>query len=157
MTHSNFQFFFTVPKRCGQLLLTMLKLHAAILFLLAATWAAATATKQQSEQSVNHLLTNASHSEKKAPRYRTKSNKIPPLAKAKPNRAPAQQAQPNIILMVADDLGYNDVSWHNPDIKSPHLEQLAVEGIRLEQAYVQPICTPTRTTILHKYNFTKHC
>jgi Sulfatase len=52
--------------------------------------------------------------------------------------------QPNIILMVADDLGYNDVSWHNPDIVSPNLELLARSGIILEQAYVQPICTPTR-------------
>ena len=33
--------------------------------------------------------------------------------------------QPNIIVIVADDLGYNDVSWHNPDIVSPNLERLA--------------------------------
>ncbi len=68
-------------------------------------------------------------------------NQIPPLEKSKPN---TRAGQPNIILMVADDLGYNDVSWHNPDIVSPHLEQLAREGVRLEQAYVQPLCTPTR-------------
>ena len=66
---------------------------------------------------------------------------------------------PNIILIVADDLGYNDVSWHNPDILSPHLHRhilwfllnipaltrFATEGLRLEQAYVLPICTPTRS------------
>jgi hypothetical protein len=72
---------------------------------------------------------------------RPNSNRIPPLEKSKPNPG---AGQPNIILMVADDLGYNDVSWHNPDIVSPHLEQLAREGVRLEQAYVQPLCTPTR-------------
>ena len=33
--------------------------------------------------------------------------------------------QPNIIVIVADDLGYNDVSWHNPDIVSPNMERLA--------------------------------
>ena len=33
--------------------------------------------------------------------------------------------QPNIIVIVADDLGYNDVSWHNSDIVSPNLERLA--------------------------------
>ena len=33
--------------------------------------------------------------------------------------------QPNIILIVADDLGYNDVSWHNPDIQTPNMERLA--------------------------------
>jgi arylsulfatase A-like enzyme len=73
---------------------------------------------------------------------RPHSNRIPALEKSKPN--PGARLQPNIILMVADDLGYNDVSWHNPDIVSPHLEQLAREGVRLEQAYVQPLCTPTR-------------
>jgi len=72
---------------------------------------------------------------------RPNSNRIPPLEKSKPNPG---AGQPNIILMVADDLGYNDVSWHNPDIVSPNLEQLARAGVRLEQAYVQPLCTPTR-------------
>ena len=33
--------------------------------------------------------------------------------------------QPNIIVIVADDLGYNDVSWHNPDIISPNMDRLA--------------------------------
>ena len=52
---------------------------------------------------------------------------------------------PNIVFIVADDLGYNDVSWHNPDILSPNLARLAKEGVVLEQHYVQPICTPTRS------------
>ena len=51
---------------------------------------------------------------------------------------------PNIVFIVADDLGYNDVSWHNPNILTPNLAKLAKEGLVLEQAYVQPICTPTR-------------
>lgn len=68
-------------------------------------------------------------------------------------------SQPNIVVIVADDLGYNDVSWHNQDILSPNLARqaaiwsesstwlrLAKEGLVLEQAYVQPICTPTRCT-----------
>ena len=56
--------------------------------------------------------------------------------------------QPNIILIVADDLGYNDVSWHNPDILTPHMERLARAGVILEQSYVQPICTPTRSALM---------
>jgi arylsulfatase A-like enzyme len=51
---------------------------------------------------------------------------------------------PNIVVILADDLGYNDVSWHNERIISPHLESLARDGLILENAYVQPICTPTR-------------
>ena len=47
--------------------------------------------------------------------------------------------------------GYNDVSWHNPDIISPNLEKLANDGIKLEQAYVQPICTPTRSALMTGY------
>ena len=56
--------------------------------------------------------------------------------------------QPNIILIVADDLGYNDVSWHNPDMVTPHLDALAKEVVILEQSYVQPICTPTRSALM---------
>ena len=47
--------------------------------------------------------------------------------------------------------GFNDISWHNPDIISPNLESLAREGIILEQAYVQPLCTPTRAALLTGY------
>ena len=55
---------------------------------------------------------------------------------------------PNIVFILADDLGYNDVSWHNPDIQTPHLERLARAGVILEQSYVQPICTPTRSALM---------
>ena len=48
-------------------------------------------------------------------------------------------------------LGFNDVSWHNPDIYSPNLESLANEGIILENHYVQPICTPTRAALMTGY------
>ena len=48
-------------------------------------------------------------------------------------------------------LGYNDVSWHNRDIKSPNLDSLARNGIILENYYVQPICTPTRAALMTGY------
>ena len=60
----------------------------------------------------------------------------------------AATTQPNIVIIVADDLGYNDVSWHNPVVKTPHLEELARDGVLLEQHYSQPICTPTRAALL---------
>ncbi|KAF0296118.1 Arylsulfatase I [Amphibalanus amphitrite] len=56
--------------------------------------------------------------------------------------------QPHIVFILADDLGYNDVSWHNPDILSPTLEALAREGVILEQNYAQPLCTPSRSALL---------
>ncbi|XP_042860608.1 arylsulfatase B-like [Penaeus japonicus] len=69
--------------------------------------------------------------------------------------APPPQGQPHLILIVADDLGWNDVSWHNPQVLTPHLENLARGGVILEQSYVQPICTPTRSALLTgRYPFT---
>ena len=54
----------------------------------------------------------------------------------------------NIFLII---VGYNDVSWHNSDILSPNLDKLAKSGIILENHYVQPICTPTRSALLTGY------
>ena len=56
--------------------------------------------------------------------------------------------QPHIVLIVADDLGYNDVPWHNPTIISPHLQDLAKAGVILEQNYVQPKCAPSRAALM---------
>ena len=55
---------------------------------------------------------------------------------------------PHIVLIVADDLGYNDVPWHNPTILSPHLHDLAKAGVILEQNYVQPKCAPSRAALM---------
>ncbi|XP_043194127.1 arylsulfatase I-like isoform X1 [Amphibalanus amphitrite] len=60
----------------------------------------------------------------------------------------ANTNQPHIVFILADDLGYNDVSWHNSDILSPTLEALAREGVILEQNYAQPLCTPSRSALL---------
>lgn len=56
--------------------------------------------------------------------------------------------RPHIILIVADDLGYNDVSYHGSDIRTPYIDWLALSGVRLENYYVQPVCTPTRSQLL---------
>ena len=55
---------------------------------------------------------------------------------------------PNIVMIVADDLGFNDISWHNQIVRSPNLEMLAREGVLLNQHYSQPICTPTRAALM---------
>ena len=55
---------------------------------------------------------------------------------------------PHIVLIVADDLGFNDVSWHNPDMQTPHLAELAATGVTLEQHYAQPKCAPSRAALL---------
>ncbi|XP_060597804.1 arylsulfatase J-like [Ruditapes philippinarum] len=58
------------------------------------------------------------------------------------------ETRPNIIFIIADDLGYNDVGYHGSEIKTPNLDQLAMSGVRLENYYVQPVCTPTRGQLL---------
>lgn len=63
--------------------------------------------------------------------------------------ADAEEApKPNVIYLLADDLGYEDVGWRNPEIKTPHLDKLANGGAKLEQYYVQPVCSPTRAAFL---------
>jgi len=56
--------------------------------------------------------------------------------------------RPNIVLIVADDLGWGDVGFHGSKIETPHLDQLAKSGARLSQFYVQPTCSPTRTALM---------
>src|SRR5216684_3826582 len=62
--------------------------------------------------------------------------------------AAQRSAAPNIIYIVADDLGWADVGFHGSEIKTPNIDQLAQTGARLEQFYVQPMCTPTRAALM---------
>ena len=64
--------------------------------------------------------------------------------------AAAQAAdKPNIIHIVADDLGWKDVGFNGcTDIKTPNLDALAGGGARFTQFYVQPMCTPTRAALM---------
>lgn len=57
-------------------------------------------------------------------------------------------AKPNILLVVADDLGWADVSWHKDRFRTPALDRLVREGVELDRHYVQPVCSPTRTALL---------
>ena len=55
---------------------------------------------------------------------------------------------PNIVVILADDYGWNDVGFHGSVIRTPTLDKLAHDGVKLENYYVQPICTPTRSQLL---------
>ncbi|MBI2950058.1 MAG: arylsulfatase [Verrucomicrobia bacterium] len=59
-----------------------------------------------------------------------------------------ESGKPNILFILADDLGWADVSYHGGEIKTPNLDKLAASGVRLEQFYVQPVCSPTRAALL---------
>lgn len=58
------------------------------------------------------------------------------------------QTQPNIVLVVADDLGWNDVGYHNPQASTPKIDQYASEGTKLESFRVCAVCTPTRASLM---------
>jgi len=62
----------------------------------------------------------------------------------------AQKKKPNIIIIFVDDLGYGDLgSFGHPTIKTPHLDQMADEGMRFTEFYVgASICTPSRAALL---------
>eukprot|EP00040_Diaphanoeca_grandis_P015002 m.76267 g.76267 ORF g.76267 m.76267 type:complete len:547 (-) comp24880_c0_seq2:79-1719(-) len=59
---------------------------------------------------------------------------------------------PNVLWILADDFGFNDIGYHNAAneavIRTPHLDALAADGVKLENAYTQPICSPTRSQAL---------
>src|SRR6188768_3678236 len=57
-------------------------------------------------------------------------------------------AKPNIVLIVADDLGFSDIGCYGSEIKTPHLDKLAAGGLRFTQLYNPARCCPTRAALL---------
>jgi len=77
-------------------------------------------------------------------------------ASSQPTDTLRQNLKPNILYIMADDMGWKDVGFHGSDIKTPNLDRLAENGARLEQFYAQPRSTPSRAGLLtgrypHRY------
>ena len=55
---------------------------------------------------------------------------------------------PNILLLVADDLGYADIGCYGGDIETPNLDELASSGVRFSRFHTSPLCAPTLAMLL---------
>jgi arylsulfatase A-like enzyme len=60
----------------------------------------------------------------------------------------AAAPRPNVLYLLADDLGYADVSFNGKDIQTPNIDSIAKAGAKLERFYVQPVCSPTRAALM---------
>ncbi|KAG9266164.1 arylsulfatase I [Astyanax mexicanus] len=58
------------------------------------------------------------------------------------------QRPPHIIFILTDDQGYSDIGYHSAEIRTPTLDRLSADGVRLENYYVQPLCTPSRSQLI---------
>ncbi|MGI9257681.1 MAG: sulfatase-like hydrolase/transferase, partial [Gammaproteobacteria bacterium] len=70
-----------------------------------------------------------------------------PVSDAEPV-AEETQSQPNLLLLVADDMGYTDLGAYGSEIRTPHIDGLAEQSIKLTNFHVAPTCAPTRSMIL---------
>ena len=65
-----------------------------------------------------------------------------------PSQAAEELNRPNIVFIMADDLGWADVAFHGGNAPTPNLDRLASQGLELTQHYVAPVCSPTRSGLL---------
>ena len=73
-----------------------------------------------------------------------------PAAQAPPPAQPARADRPNVVLVITDDVGYGDLSSYGaPDLKTPNIDSLARDGVRLTDFYANgSTCSPTRTGLM---------
>ena len=60
----------------------------------------------------------------------------------------AEPPRPNIVFIMADDLGNADLGYRGHQINTPNIDKLATEGVRLEDFYGMPVCTPSRAQLM---------
>ena len=64
--------------------------------------------------------------------------------------------KPNIIIILTDDLGWGDVSYHGGYIPTPNIDQLAEDGMEMNRFYSNPVCSPTRASMLTGLHIFNH-
>jgi len=69
-------------------------------------------------------------------------------ALARAGKALPAPSSPNVLIVLADDLGWHDVGYHGSEIRTPNIDRLAAQGTRFERAYSFPVCSPTRSGLM---------
>ncbi|TQK69498.1 arylsulfatase [Nocardioides sp. SLBN-35] len=69
-----------------------------------------------------------------------------------PERPAARPGSPNVIVVLADDLGFSDVGCFGSEIPTPHLDRTAADGLRYTNFRVTPLCSPTRAALMTGLN-----
>lgn len=68
--------------------------------------------------------------------------------------SPTDNEKPNVILILADDIGVETIGAYGSEYKTPNIDSLAHQGVRIDNAHATPICTPSRVRLLTgKYSF----
>src|SRR5947207_8994819 len=65
-----------------------------------------------------------------------------------PSLAAAETKQPNIVIILSDDMGFSDLGCYGGEIRTPNLDKLASNGLRFTQFYNTARCCPTRASLL---------
>src|SRR6476620_2751376 len=79
---------------------------------------------------------------------------VPVVTAVTTSRATAQAPvagggkRPNVVLLVADDLGWSGVGYHGGAVKTPNIDRIARSGVELDRFYASPMCSPTRAGLM---------
>jgi arylsulfatase len=73
------------------------------------------------------------------------------LAAAMPLTAADSPRQPNVVILLADDLGFTDLGCYGGEIETPNLDKLAQAGLRFTQFYNTARCWPSRSALMSGY------
>ena len=71
-----------------------------------------------------------------------------PKPAERPSKLSTGDNPPNVVFVMVDDLGWNDVGYHGSEINTPTIDRLASAGVKLENYYAFPACSPTRAAIM---------
>jgi arylsulfatase A-like enzyme len=64
------------------------------------------------------------------------------------SRSQTMEKRPNIVIILADDMGYSDMGMFGSEIKTPNMDALALNGVRFTNFYTHASCSPTRSMLL---------